>query len=408
VEWRREGYENRSNGALENDLDRDVWSAFAELNIPLIENGPNGAGRLEISLAGRYDDYSDVGGTFNPQAGVIWEPLRGLILRGAYSSAFRAPALVELAGSVDAFLELVGDPTAGGAQVPVLFIQGENPGLSPEKADTWSLGVDYEPGFAPWARLSASYFQIDYDGRIEQPSVNADRELVLNRAERFPGLITRAPTPAAAAGFLGQDADGFINNDTGVPFDPATQNILAVFPNLVLFDNRVSNIAIEGVKGLDLRIDTDFETDIGNLIFGLNLTYTFEHERRVTPVSPAFSLLNEVGKPVDTRARAQAGWRQGPFSTFVYVNYVDDYANPFSDPPSRIDSWTTADLTLRFDGSQLGHGGFLNGFGATLSIQNLFDSDPPVFRDSLIGVRYDSANASPFGRYISLRLTKRW
>ncbi len=407
VEWRRDGFRSSLNGTEDADLDRTVRSAFAELLLPLAEDGPDGLRRLELSLAGRLDDYSDVGDTYNPQIGLIWEPIAGLTLRGSYSTAFRAPALVELQGSTDAFLELVTNP-AGGAPVPVLFIQGENPDLRPEEAETWTAGVDWQPAFARGLRLSASYFDISYEGRIEQPSVNADRELVLVRADRFPGLLLRTPTAAEAQAYLDRDADGLIDNDTGVAFDPETDAILSVFPNLALFDNRTGNVAVETVKGLDFSIDATVPTRIGELDFGLNLTHLFEHERRVTPTSPAFSLLNEVGKAADTRLRLRAGWSRGAWGAYAYLNYVDDYANPFSTPASRMASWTTVDLTVRFDGSQLSRSGFLNGFTAALSVQNLLGSDPPLFPNSLQGVLYDSTNANPFGRYFSLRLTKRW
>ena len=292
--------------------------------------------------------------------------------------------------------------------MPVLFIQGQDEALEPEEAESWSVGIDYAPAFAPWLKTSLSYFDISYDGRIEQPSINADRELVLERADRFPGLIVRNPSAADAAGFLDLDDDDFISNDTGIPFDPATDAILDVFPNLVLFDNRVTNIAIEEVRGLDFTADATFDTNAGRLDFGLNLTHTLDHDRRVTPASPAFSLLNEVGKPVDTRLRAKAGWSRGAFAAIAFLNYVDDYANPFSTPPSRMDSWTTVDLTLRFEGSKLAGGGLLEGFDATLGIRNLFDNDPPLFPNSLQGILYDSTNANPFGRYFSLVLRKHW
>jgi iron complex outermembrane receptor protein len=408
VELREEEFESDMNGVPESNLDREVGSVFAELRVPLVEGAQPGLRRLELSLAGRYDDYSDFGGTFNPQAGIIWRPADELTLRAAFSTAFRAPALVELESSTDAFLELASDPALGGASVPVLFLQGEHPDLQPEEAETWSVGVDFEPEFASWAKLSLSYFQVEYDGRIEQPSINADRELVLARADRFPGLIVSTPSAAEAAAFLDADADGFIDNDTGVSFDPATDDILDVFPNLVLFDNRTSNIAVEEVRGIDFKIDGDFETEVGLLEFGVNLTHSFEHDRKVTATSPTFSLLDQVGKPVDTRVRAKAGWIRGVYGAFLYINYVDGYANPFSTPPSDVDSWTTADLTLRFSGSELTDRGFLDGLDATLGVNNLFDNGPPLFPNSLLGVLYDSTNASPFGRYLSLRLAKRW
>ncbi|HEX2138949.1 MAG TPA: TonB-dependent receptor, partial [Woeseiaceae bacterium] len=156
VEWRKEDYANFFDGIAEENADRIVRSVFAELSIPLLGGAGREGRRLELSLAGRYDDYSDFGGTFNPQAGFIWIPAEGLTLRGAYSAAFRAPALAELDSDTEAFLEPAEDPALGGAPAPVLFIQGDDPALGPEEAETWSFGVDFEPEFATWASFSLS------------------------------------------------------------------------------------------------------------------------------------------------------------------------------------------------------------------------------------------------------------
>ena len=408
MEWRREDFEDSVDSVPGEDADRSVRSAFAELSIPLLGATQGDAQQLELSLAGRYDDYADFGGTFNPQIGLIWRPASGLTLRGAYSAAFRAPALAELESTTEAFLEVVPDPGQGGAPVPVLFIQGANPAIGPEEADTWSFGVEFEPEFARWADLSLSWFEVEYDGRIEQPSINADRDLVLEREIRFPGLVTRDPSTAAAAAFLAADTDGFIDNDTDTAFDPATQDILAVFPDLVLFDNRVGNIAIEKLRGIDVKASGEFDTEAGDFAFGVNLTRTLDHERRVTAASPPFSLVDEVGKPADMRVRLSGSWTRGAYGAFVYVNYVDDYRNPFSTPESRLDSWTTVDLNLRMQASKLVDAGFFAGVELALSVQNLFDNDPPRFENSLQGVLYDSTNAQPFGRYLSLHVIKTW
>jgi iron complex outermembrane recepter protein len=62
---------------------RDAAAAFAELAVPLVASQPGSTvDRLALSLAGRYDRYSDVGSTFNPKVGVSWRPLRALGLRG--------------------------------------------------------------------------------------------------------------------------------------------------------------------------------------------------------------------------------------------------------------------------------------------------------------------------------------
>lgn len=418
VEFREEEFENVqvSSGAIITDFDRDrrVRSAFGELLVPFAQGSSRaGMRRLDVSLAARYDEYSDFGSTFNPQFGVSWEPVEALTLRGAYSTAFRAPSLIDLGSSVGVFLQGAPDPMRGDTQAPILFMQGDNPDLGPEEAVTWSFGFDYKPTFAPGTKVSLSYFSVDYDERLEQPMANHERRLALEREARFPGLINRHPTPDDVAAFLARNTREPIFNGTGTPWDPETQDLLDVFPDLILIDNRINNIAIETVRGLDLRVDTEFDSQVGTWNFGLDATYTLDHERKITPTSPAVSLLNEVGKPVDLRARARAGWTQGAYSTFLYVNYVDDYVNPFTadyfaNSDATMASWTTVDLTLRMDGSQLASRGLLSGFSAAFSVSNLFDKAPPRFSNSFQGLLYDSANANPVGRYVSLRLTKNW
>ena len=51
--------------------------------------------------------------------------------------------------------------------------------------------------------------------------------------------------------------------------------------------------------------------------------------------------------------------------------------------------------------------GALEGVEVALSVQNLFNEDPP-FYDSPLGVGYDPANASPLGRTVALQISRRW
>jgi outer membrane cobalamin receptor len=407
IEYREESLDFRQvdTGFEFNSLnkDRTVSSAFAEFLIPLVDDGDR---RFEVSVAGRYDDYDDFGDTTNPHVGVLWSPNKAVTMRASYATAFRAPALIELGSTNFALLQNASDPQNGGANSPVLFIQGDNANLGPEEADTWSAGVDFRVGSG--TTISIGYFNVDYTGRIEQPTINADRPLVLQRADRFPGLINRNPTAAEAAAILALDSDGFISNSTGTPFNPATDDILAVFPNLITFDNRTANIAVEQVDGLDFRIDSTHKLTAGDLTFGANASYMLGHDRSVTATSPSFELLNEVGKPVDFRARVYAGWTRGAYGAKLYLNYADGYTNPFSAPVSGMDSFTTVDLSFRFDGSDLASSGFLDGFTAVLSVQNLLDEDPPLFPNSLQGVLYDTANASPVGRFVAIQFVKAW
>ena len=62
---------------------------FGELNIPVIKN-------LDLNLAARWDDYSDVGSTTNWKGNVRWQPTQQVLLRGSYGTGFRAPTLNNL------------------------------------------------------------------------------------------------------------------------------------------------------------------------------------------------------------------------------------------------------------------------------------------------------------------------
>ena len=51
---------------------------------------------LDFTAAARYDHYSDFGSTTNPKVGFRFQPSKAFLLRGSYSTGFRAPSLYEL------------------------------------------------------------------------------------------------------------------------------------------------------------------------------------------------------------------------------------------------------------------------------------------------------------------------
>lgn len=71
---------------------RTIGSTYAELALPLTRT-------LEASLAGRYDHYSDFGGTANSKAGVKWKVLPSVAVRATFATAFRAPSPLETGGA---------------------------------------------------------------------------------------------------------------------------------------------------------------------------------------------------------------------------------------------------------------------------------------------------------------------
>jgi iron complex outermembrane recepter protein len=418
AEFREEGYSSTQEGTLNgepylsaaSDDNRNVRSVFAEVVLPLVTNGSNPLlRRVELSAAVRYDDYSDFGDTTNPRLGVLWRLTPSVSVRAGYSKAFRAPALVELTEWQGAGIFDVADPTSETGIRPVLIPYGNNSSVGPETADTWSVGLELRPESLPSTSVSLTYFNARYEDRLEMPASNEDLLTVLESEQLYPGLIDRSPDVAATQAAIERyrASLGFASH-SAIPFDPESQNVFDVFPDLVVFDNRTQNIAVERVSGLDLIFEHSIVTPVGELSAGANLSYVLRHDRRITVTSPPIDAVNAPGKPVDFRARANVGWSNGAYGLFGYVNYLGSYTDPRVTPRDRIESWTTVDLTGQLDCEKLAGGGFLRGLSVSLSIQNVLDRGPPRYATSNYGALYDPANADPFGRFVSLRAVLKW
>ena len=300
------------------------------------------------------------------------------------------------------------DPLSTAGVTPVLLVGGTVPDLTPEEAITWSVSVDYRPSFADWLSISTSYFDVDYTDRIENPAPGIDVFSVLENEERYPGILVREPTQGEIEDLLALDTDGFFFNLSGVPWDMNPQTLLASIPNIAIFDGRIRNISLQGYRGLDFAVNVDLATEIGDFQVSFDGTYTLDNERKVTPTSPPIELLNDVGKPVDFRFRSGLTYSTGPYTGFIAANYTDGYGNSFGSPGDSINSWTTVDLSFRFDGDKLVKPGVLDGVSASITVQNLLNEAPPLFPQALNGLFYDPANADPLGRQIFIRASKAW
>ncbi len=68
---------------------RDVSSLFTEFQIPLLDT-------LDVQLALRYEDFSDVESATVGKVAFGWRPVDFILVRGSWSEAFRAPNLITI------------------------------------------------------------------------------------------------------------------------------------------------------------------------------------------------------------------------------------------------------------------------------------------------------------------------
>ena len=83
------------SATFDSGASRDTYSAYAELNIPLIgaANETEFTRSFDIQLAMRYENPSDFDDTLKPKIGFRWEPTEGLLFRANYTQGFKAPNL---------------------------------------------------------------------------------------------------------------------------------------------------------------------------------------------------------------------------------------------------------------------------------------------------------------------------
>ncbi len=382
------------------DRSREILAAYGELFLPLVgsANRRKGLERFEISLAARYEDYSDFGDTINPKLGFLWSPTKSLTFRGTIGTAYRAPALVDLDDSESAWVYI---PEFFGLPTSVLYGSGRNSDLQAEEATTWTAGLQWRTG---GLSLDVTYFNVDFTDRIETPSVGGPFPAAID--PRFASIRNENPTSddiAAVANDPRYQPD-FLSFAGLGPFT-AEDFISGAAPVGFIIDNFLTNLAQSVVTGAELQLSYSFETNVGTVNMGLNGSYLFDFERRLLETDPLIEEVDLIGRPVDFRARGNVGWSRNSWSIAGFVNYTDGYTDNVSSPSRAVDSWTTVDLTVSYNTGN--DAGFLGDTRLLLAMHNLFDEDPP-FVNTSGGVGYDATNANPLGQSFALQITKDW
>jgi iron complex outermembrane receptor protein len=77
-----------SNAVATANADRSSYAAYADAEMEVMDG-------MRVGFAGRFEDYSDFGSNFSYKASLRYEVMEGIVLRGAYSTGFRAPALAQ-------------------------------------------------------------------------------------------------------------------------------------------------------------------------------------------------------------------------------------------------------------------------------------------------------------------------
>ena len=406
-----------------------VWEGYTEGRLPLIEDAPL-AKSLSVEAGYRYSDYSlSFGSTNTYKVGLEWAPVSDVRFRGGYQRAVRAPNIQELYLQERVQLDSTfsNDPCAGttpsatAAQCALTGVTaaeygkiagnsahqynglvGGNPNLSPEKADTYTLGFVFTPTFLPSFTATLDYYDIKIKDVISTYGGNLIVQNCLDSGNPFfCGLIHRAPaTGSAADGSLWIGSSGYVTDGT-------------------------ANLGQQTARGVDL--ETQYRLDMGGmgrLTMDMDFNYDIKLETTPLPGGGSYDCVGYFGPTCGAptphiKGRTRFNWN-------TPLQGLDAWLNWRFIGPVRAENLSQNPLLTGYvypDSANIGNN--IPGFnyvdiGASyqvakqlnvrVGVNNLLDKDPP-----LIGLAYApgvllNGNTFPqvydtMGRYIFLNLT---
>ena len=424
--------------ALDYNWGRNVKSGYVELLVPVVgdANAVPLVRRLDVNISGRYDDYSDFGSTKNPKFALTWEPLRGVSLRGNFARSFTAPALTSSGASgvtaesgyltaspangvatnlsvPNTFPGAIGLPgctaatpvcTINSPTVTGIGITGPNQGLKPESGKTWSLGLDVAPPDVPGLRLSATFWNVNYTGMITSPQA-----IFALSSPALSPLLTLYPNGATAAQIA---AAAGSRPQTGA------------LPQKVYFIYSYQQQNALNLKsdGIDADASYLFDTSVGTFSADLSGSVKLKMMQQFGSGGQWFSILNTSGFNTTfpsnrLAARLDLGWRQSGVSAHVIANYEGSYYNWNGSAPypllrdaafapigggQPVVAYTTFDFHAAYN---FGTSGVMANSEIDLTGVNVLNKAPPFFNTAL---GYDTFNANPIGRLITVGISKKW
>ena len=361
-----------------NQGSRNVYAAYAELNVPILKS-------LDVTASVRYDHYSDFGGTTNPKVGFTYKPTRSVMLRGSYSTGFRAPSLYDV-NSAQSFTNSSGQyddpvncpggtPIAGksraatcGQQFQVLY--GGNKDLQPEKSKNATLGLMIEP--------------------INNLTVGVDLWAI--ELQHMIGVLASDDVfadPVQYAGVFHRNPAGDLSVDGAQCANPA---------NCGYVDLRTQNLGGLKTNGIDLSATYRLRTKAyGNFTLGTNSTWVHKYDYQNDEGGEwhrNVGVYSGAGPVFRWQNTTNLGWNKGELAAGLSAHYKSGYLD--QDPSYHVASYTTFDTYFSWTQKK--------GLGVTVGVRNLADRNPPLsYQDSQFQSGFDPRYTDPLGRTFYVR-----
>jgi outer membrane receptor protein involved in Fe transport len=380
--------------------DRNTASAYVEVAVPLVNPDWNIplVKAIDVQLAGRYEDYSDVGSVAKPKVAASWDLGGGVKFRGSWSEGFKAPNLevvnTPVLERVNAYPDYIQCEAALRQRavpysqcayrgVTVASIRSGNAALVPEESTSYSYGMVFTPEFLPDA-LGDITFTID-SWHIDQENVigllTDDTALTYDYFLRLSGktnplVVRKDPTPQQIAEFAG----------TGLTPVGDVNYVVAKFTNL-------GPLEVEGVDyGLIWKLNVG-PGELGINVNASNLTTYFQsptQEAGILLAAKAAGAINSGvaitggGDLIEQGGRPRwkgslglsyeiGGWEVGTFTQYTGLAYQTTVLGTGNVPWKVQDSYVT-NAYLQYSFAE---DSGLDGSSVRVGVRNLENKPPP-------------------------------
>ncbi|MFT7773990.1 TonB-dependent receptor [Roseateles sp.] len=371
---------------------------YAELAVPLLRKLPF-VESLQFNTAARYSDYSLFGSKSTYKAGLDWQVVPSLKLRGNVSSAFRVPNIPELYGGVSEGNLTTTDPCSNWSALPtssvvsqnckaagvpagfkqlgntILTTVGGNPKLEPEDAKTITAGAVWSP--VKTLTLTLDYYSIKISNAIQSVAGSTKLATCYNT----PGLAHIFCSPAS-----------FTRNKTTGEID--------------FLSSQPVNAADEKISGID--VGALYEFNLAGITTTLNAELSHLRNYQVRPF-PGAAAIDYTGKITGGRG-SYTQWRslgsltmaKGAWSgayTLQYIGAADDINAAPADLGARAPAVTYHSAQLKY--------AFSKQLDFAVGIDNLFDKKAPFIK-SYTDANTDTMTYDLQGRRWHVRAGYRW
>ena len=345
---------------------------YAELGVPLWRDAP-WVKELNLDLGSRWVNFSNFDTKVLLEAGIHYWPVTELQLRVAFNEAFRAPNVGELFGGFSQANPIVQDPCADFSQlapeavarciaqgVPAdgSFSQngqetaelgGGNPDLGSEQADTFSVGLTYQPAWSSGLTINLDYYAIGIENGIFALGANTILEQCLATGEAtFCDRIER--------------------NDEG---------------GITQVSAQLQNIAAETARGVDLDLRYAHAGLGGRFNHQLLLSYVAEQDLLGFPGAEPFAgaggfNADNFGAIPRWRGNYRLSWTGGRWR----LGYEAQWIGPLDETGGELFPGTVNEVSARVYHNIFASYTLSTDAAISAGVDNISDETPPFFANA--------------------------